>query len=283
MKRSIILLMTVLISHLLSLTIRIPEQFSSIQDGINAACLGDIVLGASGTFYENINFKGKNIFFTSHYINILDPDTILNTIINSSKSTERDTGKVVLFLSGEDSTAILNGFTITGGAGTKWIYEYGGNIYRARGGIFITMSSPTISNHVIISNVTISIYDNILTGNGSAIRARDGSPFFINNVIVNNKSLSCGEIDLNYTRTVLKNNIIANNKVYQAVPYVVTWGGGGIGVYKNFMGRPVILENNTIIGNLSTGFFSAKSGKSGEMICWKSSNILQNNIIQGNC
>ncbi len=284
MKRIILLIITFFINVVLfSVTLNIPTQYPTIQAGINAAQNGDMVLVEPGTYYENINFRGKNITVTSQYINDSNPNTILNTIINGSASTEPDTGSVVLIISGEDSTAVLNGFTITGGSGTKWHYEHGGSVLRAGGGIFITLSSPTISNNIIVYNEAITVNSNILTAGGGGIRAGDGTPLIINNIIAHNKGMYCGGLDLNYTGAIIKNNIIANNKVYQAVPSTITYGGGGLCAYKNYQGHPVILENNTIVGNEATGAFSSAAGKGGGVMCWETVIIIRNNIIQGNC
>jgi hypothetical protein len=46
-------------------TINVPAQQPTIQDGINAAASGEIVLDAPGTYFENINFNGKAITVTS--------------------------------------------------------------------------------------------------------------------------------------------------------------------------------------------------------------------------
>ena len=51
-----------------SKTIEVPSDATSIQNAIYLASNGDTVVVAPGIYYENINFKGKNIFLTSNYL-----------------------------------------------------------------------------------------------------------------------------------------------------------------------------------------------------------------------
>ncbi|MCW8816854.1 MAG: hypothetical protein OQK52_03135, partial [Ignavibacteriaceae bacterium] len=151
---SVVLILTI-ISSANANTIRVPEDYTTIQQAIDASVNGDTVIVAPNTYFENINFRGKNILLTSYYIFNEDVNYISNTIINGSQPAHPDTASCVLMVSGEDSTAILQGFTLTGGTGTKWIDEHGAGTYVEGGGILITLSSPTIKNNLIIDNEAI--------------------------------------------------------------------------------------------------------------------------------
>jgi len=97
--------------------IHVPDDQSTIQAGINAASTGDTVLVDTGTYYENINFYGKAITVASNFILDGDTNNINNTIIDGSQPSNPDFASVVSFTTGEDTTSIINGFTITGGTG----------------------------------------------------------------------------------------------------------------------------------------------------------------------
>ncbi len=90
--------------------LHIPDDFSTIQQGINASVNGDTVLVAPGTYYENINFNGRSIVVASYYLSTGDTSYIAQTVIDGSQS-----GTVVTIASGEDSTTTLCGLVITNG------------------------------------------------------------------------------------------------------------------------------------------------------------------------
>ena len=120
MKQFLILICFLLITciTLSAQIIHVPGDQPTIQVGITAAQNGDTILVDDRTYIENINFKGKAITVASHFLVDSNETHIENTIIDGSQPTNPDSGSVVVFNSGEDTTSILCGFTITGGTGT---------------------------------------------------------------------------------------------------------------------------------------------------------------------
>ncbi len=250
----------------------VPGNFSSIQAAILASSNGDTVLVEPGIYFENINLRGRKILLTSRYYLTEDTSFICSTILNGSQPIYPDTASCIILNSNEDSTTIIQGFTITGGAGTIWSDEHGAGNYREGGGILTAYSSPTIRNNHILNNWAINTTSVSSTG-GGGLRCGDGHPNIYNNVIAYNKARYGAGIVFNYcANVVLKNNVISNNSGGQA------YGGGG--VWTNYCGL-IKIENNTIVNNHVSGSGSA-GGKAGG-ICVRSTSVqLKNNIVWGN-
>ena len=112
--------------------------FNSIQTAIDSTTDGHTVLVAAGTYTENINYNGKNIVVGSLLLTTQDTSYISSTIIDGNQDGDLS---VVTFESGEDSTAVLSGFTIQNGLA----YEGGGIKC-------LHSSNPSLSNLIITNN-----------------------------------------------------------------------------------------------------------------------------------
>ncbi len=260
--------------------IHVPDDQPTIQAGIDAAADLDTVLVSPGTYTENINFHGKGILVASQYILDLDPDFIGSTVIDGSQPADEDTASCVLFITGEDSTSVLQGFTIQGGTGTRWRDEHGAGVFIEGGGILCALSSPVIKNNVITGNEAIRRPTGTRSAGGGGIRCGDGSPRILNNVISSNSGMYGGGVVMNYASGTIRNNIITDNRVYEAVSFAPTYGGGGVWV--NQGGSANIIENNTIFGNSSSGTGSGAAGRGGGILIWGNTASVRNNIVWNN-
>jgi hypothetical protein len=240
--------------------IRVPGIQPTIQSGINAATNGDTVVVSPGVYYENIFFRGKNIVVTSRFYETGDLNFIQSTVINGSQPLHSDTASCVLIINHEDSTAVLQGFTITGGKGTKWLDEHGAGTYREGGGILIAFSAPTVRYNLIMNNEAANT-SGVSSAGGGGIRAGDGNPKILNNFITTNNGRYGAGIVLNFTGTVMKNNVLANNYGGQ------DFGGGGLWMNGNGS-SPLIIENNTIAKNKTVAVY-----------IWGGTSLMRNNII----
>jgi len=188
-------ILTVLLIVILSLNmsfarfIHVPEERETIQEAVDIASDGDVVLIHPGTYYENIVIDSDNISLASLYYTTGEEEYIDSTVINSFGN-----GTVIRLQNIESEATFICGLTITDGHA-----EYGG-------GLFLTASSPSITHCVIRGNeahtsggglccmeesypvITHSIFDLNETniGGGGGIYSDDSGPILQNCVISRN-------------------------------------------------------------------------------------------------
>tara|TARA_Y100000590_G_scaffold317944_1_gene359714 strand:+ start:267 stop:3701 length:3435 start_codon:yes stop_codon:yes gene_type:complete len=214
------------------------SPFATIQMGINVAVNGNTIHVATGTYVENINFNGKNI-------PVIGEDRE-NTIIDGNQN-----GTVVEFNSGENSNALLDGFTIQNG-----LSNYSG--------VKIISSSPTLKNLIIQNN-----YSN---DRGGGISISSGSPILSDIIIQDNYGNNAGggisiwgwNSSPSMSNVLIINNTTAFNGNNNH--------GGGIHLYEGAMS----LTNVTIANN------SANGQGGGIYISNSTSSYLSNSIIWNN-
>ena len=240
----------------------VPSEYPTVQDGIDWAHTGDIVLVAPGTYVERINFLGKAITVQSASgadVTTIDGD---------------QAGSVVTFNSGETEDSILNGFSILGGIGTYLVAD---DLY-VGGGVLCSFSQPTIENCSLLGNSADAgggihcYYSNPMilncTISGSSADSGGGilfvasSPWITNCTISGNSAELGGGISYDNSSSTITDCSISGNDANQ---------GGGI-----FLSiSSLTIANLTIAENSATSL-------GGGIYCWDSSLSITNCTISEN-
>ena len=237
-------------------TINVPADQPTIQAGINVAAAGDTVLIAPGTYFENIDFKGKAITVTSS----AGPAT---TIIDGGAKSA-----TVLFQNSELRNSVLSRLTIRNGGPHTNVPDFGS-------GVNVSSAAPTIRGNIITGNACHGvevrggsplIQGNVISGTtvpGPSYCSFDGSGvLLIANPI--NSGASAGVIALH---TILDSNIIEQNL------HAVSYDGGGILIWAH---EGAVIQNNIIRNNVT-------SGEGGAIALFNSQTVtIVQNLIVGN-
>jgi hypothetical protein len=216
----------------------VPDDYTTIQEAINMAGEGDVIVVRDGIYVENIDFIGKNIWLRSEN----GPDLC---IIDGNRETT-----VVTIENFETRETTLEGFTIRNGF-IAYGQAYGG-------GISIISASPTIRNNIIENNIGEISWG----GSGAGIYISEWtsiphdtmSPYIHNNTIKNNGMVGQGGgITVFNSHAVIENNIIENNKSSFAGSNIGYGGGIYYGlIHGHAYGNPVrgaIIRHNIIAAN----------------------------------
>jgi parallel beta-helix repeat protein len=133
-----------------TLTVGPGQTYSTINAAISAAHNGDTIVvypnkvtpaNPAGSYFETIDFQGLAITITSA------PG---GATIDGSQTT----GPLVTFQHGETSTSVLSGFTLANGGNPS------GNFGVALAGVYISASSPTITNNTVSGSYCVGILSN---------------------------------------------------------------------------------------------------------------------------
>ncbi len=272
--------------------IHVPADQSTIQDAIVVANDGDTVLVAADTYYENINYLGKAITVGSQYLIEKDSAHIYNTIINGSQPDPGDSACVVLFNSGEDTTSVLYGFTITGGTGCYWPQHPFFEKLKGGGGVQIINCGAKICHNIITDNHVENEWEAFGGGIHGADIPEDRMIIVEDNLVYNNTVsgkiwAKGGGICIAFCHARICNNVVKNN-VVAGDSITVEIASGGIW-YSN--GKPytaiVNISGNTIINNvvISTNPVSHLTWGGGMIVMAQWDNIIakvNHNVIANN-
>jgi hypothetical protein len=235
--------------------INIPDDYPTIQQGIDVSTDGDTVLVQPGTYVENINFNGHNIVLGSLFLTTEDTIYIAETVIDADSS-----GTAVAFENGENEDAMIIGFTIRRGIS-----------FQMGGGISCVNSSPVIASNFIHGNTAMGSH--LLDGTGGGIYCNNSSATIDQNVIAENLAVGTfwtngygGGIYCYGSDATISNNIIYANDV------LGEWGSGG--------GLSILASNPTITNNVIAANSAFHFG--GGVYCFEASPIMVNNTISAN-
>lgn len=269
--------------------IHIPDDYPTIQQGINAANDYDTVLVHPGTYFENIDMSfSARITLASLFLTTGDTSYISQTIIDGNQEET-----VIRIISIGTSFIKISGFTIQNGhSGGSWWYSGGG----------IQYNSYEPGNHDIrLQNLVIK--DNVadLYGGGINLYCEQYdslSCIFIRDVVFQNNfangdsenlgggGMYCENMDPKLENITMKGNtaggcygggacflnsnpILQNCVISKNSSKAIMWAGYGGGLY--FENSNPIIQNVMINDNEPEGIF-----------CRYSNLIIQNSTIAAN-
>ncbi len=211
-------------------TIRVPENYATIQDAVNAANPGDTIRVASGTYYENVAVNKR--------VNLLGQDRE-NTIIDGSANYH------VVRVTGDDVR--ISGFTIRNGMGGRGFY-YGIVLYKC--------GRAVISGNILVNNFKgigldhssgNVIWDNVIRDNQYGIWMSHSSGNTIRGNTVKGNWLYGISLSDSSENVVAENTVEPSTYYKPSVSIRVTSYSERNTIYRNnFIGKPNLVEADSV-------------------------------------
>jgi hypothetical protein len=225
------------------------NAFTDFQAGVNAATSGQSVWVAKGTYqpYNDGDYYSMKSG-VAIYGGFAGGETVLtarNFLTNITTLKGNDMS--VIYNYGINSSAVLDGFTITGGN------------HAAGGGMLNTNSSPTINNVIFIKNVATTVGLGGGSGYGGGMYNSQSSPIITNVQFIQNNADDAtgaggGIYNANASSPRISNTQFTQNSANGD-------GGQGGGMYNNGNPSSPIISNTQFTQNTANGV----NGKGGGM------------------
>ncbi len=205
------------------------NPFATIQQAIDVSGHGDRIQVRLGTYYENINYLGKNIIISSDYYTTGDKSIIEQTILNGNQN-----GSVVTITSGEQY-AVLRGLTVMSGN-----TDYGGGL---------NIQNSTVELRDLI------VRDNHVSNYGGGIYMNSVNAQITNVVLFDNSADYGGGFWVLYSDLAVSNcSIVKNTANSNAWGFGVT--GSSATMTNSLVWNPGYEE--IYLSTISTGTFTAE-------------------------
>ncbi len=196
--------------------IRVPEDHPKIADAIAAAEDYDRIVVSAGSYYENLDFDGKNIVLTSTDPD--DPRVVASTVIRGD-----GTRSVITYSGTENHECRLAGFTVTGGHAIR--DDAVGNSGHG-GGILGNGTQATVEKCVVRENkadgdgggmygvngtiANCTIRQNVAVNGGGLAQCNGAEGYLVNCLIAENTVTEAGSAIYGSSKAIINATIACN-------------------------------------------------------------------------